>query len=320
MADVRELRSKRRQEITNNKATPTPTAPTAPKAKAQVKAAASRTSLTTINSRLSISNRTAPKPVVNLEELIKSLESRLNVVETCSNQLIVENTELKQAVERLQTEVNELKGLHDSNRLSTSPAVSLNSGDQQEINPNIIIRGIETKNDTSAADLTNIYEGIRAHLGISDIPDLAPVSVTLLSSNAAKPNSTLRPIKVVLPSVAAKTKFLQVRRTKKDIVQADIGITSNSKRPVLITEQLTRANQVLLYQARSLREQGNFKFIWSKNGEIFGRHKPNSRVIRIIDKTHINHLREQLGLQPLSNYGRLHTGTDDQSAEDNPRI
>lgn len=196
--------------------------------------------LTTINSRLSISNRTVPTPVVNLEELIKSLESRLNAVETSSNQMVAENIELKQAVERLQTEVNELKAQHDIHRLTTSPTNCIISGAQQEVNPNIIIRGIETDNNTSAADLMNIYEGIRAHPGIADIPDLAPVSVSLLSSNAAKPNSTLRPIKVVLPSVAAKTKFLQVRRTKKDIVQADIGITSNSKRPVLITEQLTR--------------------------------------------------------------------------------
>lgn len=243
---------------------------------------------------------------------IKLLESRLTAVETSFNQVLAENVELKQTLANIQAELTQLKSYCETRQIGSSTLL-----DQQEINSNIVIRGVEVNDNTSTAELTNVYEGIRTHLGISDISELAPVSVSLIPSHSSKPNSSLRPIKVALQSTSAKIKFLQVRRTKKDIVQSDIGIASNSKRPVLITEQLTRSNQELLYQARSLREHGNFKFVWSKNGEVFGRHKPNSRVIKIVDKAHVNHLREQLGLPPLSNYGRLLTAESDQPSANN---
>lgn len=108
-------------------------------------------------------------------------------------------------------------------------------------------------------------------------------------------------MQVCLKSIEAKNQFLQVRRIKKDIYPADIGISQQSKRPLLITEQLTRHNQELLFKARSIRGPGGFKFVWSKNGQILARHKENSRVIRITDQNQITQIKEQIDLVTRDN-------------------
>lgn len=117
------------------------------------------------------------------------------------------------------------------------------------------------------------YEDVRSHLNISDVADLDPFSVTALASSSSKFNATSRSNRVQFASVAAKVKFLQIRRVKKDILPSHLGIDNTTRRPVLISEQLTRDNQELLYQARSLRGLNKFKFVWSTNGQILARQR-----------------------------------------------
>lgn len=333
MAGGPETRSTRnsqaRYKETTNKSAKTPSlinnststsCTTSSTARAKTKLSVAKPSPATVTSRLSTSSQIPTTQKVILEEKIRTLELRLSSIETSFNQLLTENAKLRESVVNLQSEFSQLKDQNELPRPSHTPTENTIALDQQQINSNIVIRGIDVNDSTPVADLTAIYEGIRSHLGVSEIAELAPVSISLISPNIAKPDSSLRPIRVVLSSVEAKVKFLQVRRIKKDIVQSDIGLANNSKRPILITEQLTRSNQELLFQARSLREGGNFKFIWSKNGEVFARHRPNTRVIRIIDKTHVNNLRSELNLEPLYDYGRLHPRTTLQSAANDSKI
>lgn len=248
-----------------------------------------------------------------LSDTVNILESRLSALETLVSQLTTENTELRQIVTKLQSELTEIG--------PRSPAPHESevgiSAEQLEINTNIVIRGIALKATAPESELRVVYEGIRSHLNISDCTDFEPVSLTVLASNADKDSVANRPISVQLPSVAAKTKFLQIRRVKKDIFQSDIGINSTSRRSILITEQLTRRNQELLYRARSLRCRDIFKFVWSSNGQILARQNQNSKVIRIVDTAHVNHLRSEANLEPLPENGRFHASTTGQISSNN---
>jgi len=269
---------------------------------------------TTVNaSRLSTSTTSSrnstPAAKNLLSETVRSQETRISALEVLVSQLVSVNSDLRQTISNLQTEVTQCKNLiqqHQSSVIASENNISL---DQQDLNTNIVIRGVDVKEDTPESELLSVYEGLRSHLKISGEADLAPVSVAILSSNPAKVNISSRPIRVQLPSVTAKAKFLQVRRVKKDIFLSDIGINNGSRRHVLISEQLTRTNQELLYQARSLRGQNKFKFVWSSNGQILARQRENSKVIRIADTAHVNRLREELNLEPLTEYGRRHTAT-----------
>lgn len=82
---------------------------------------------------------------------------------------------------------------------------------------------------------------------------------------------------------------------------------------MIISEELTRSNQELLYQARSLRIRGNYKFVWSCNGQVLARFRKKSKVVRIVDTAHVNFLRAQVNLDPLPENGRRSSGTSFRS-------
>lgn len=259
------------------------------------------TSSTSSINRLSTSrsNNTPIGRANQPENKVTALETRLTSTEDLCKQLQEENTLLKQLISQLQSD---LSGFKDQiNRLSRVQAAAESgiSPDQIDLNENIIIRGIDIKEDAPESELLSVFSGIRTHLGIAEESSFDPVSIKVLASIPGKENSSPRPIQVQLPSVASKKEFLQVRRSKKEIFPTDIGCSQQSRRPVLITEHLSRSNQELLYKARSLRGRDNYKFVWSCNGQILVRRRENTKVIRIVDSAHVNLLRAELGLEPL---------------------
>lgn len=184
--------------------------------------------------------------------------------------------------------------------------------EQQKLNNNIVIRGVELDDNSSESELLKIYNNICEHFGIIDVNDFKPVTASLLlpRRSESKPKNTSKTIQVQLSSVTAKRHFLQIRRVKKDILPTDIGLTQNSRHPILITEQLTKSNQELLFFARSLKGTHNYKFVWSCNGQILARARKNSKVIRIKDINHINQLKAEINLHPLVSNGRFFSRAD----------
>lgn len=192
-----------------------------------------------------------------MDDKVAKLESRLASVESSFKQLQTENNNLRQIIAQLQSDLSNFKGQVD--RLSTANLATESgiTADQQELNTNVVIRGIDFNENTPDSELLAAYSGIATYLCISDVHELAPTNISVVPFNPGKANQSLRPLKVQFSSVAAKRQFLQIKQIKNDIFPADIGF------------QLTRQNQELLYQARSLRDRGSdkYKFIWSNNGQ-----------------------------------------------------
>lgn len=270
------------------------------------------TTATSSNRLSSATTTTGSRPLTpaaqnpNIRDSVLSLEKRVVSLETIVTRLTLENTDLRQAVADLRAELTQCKDRFEQVQTPASPVENNSSSEQQSLNSNIVIRGVDITENSTSEELHAVFNGLRNHLNVSEIDEIAPVSVSLLPSNSTRISSSARPILVQFQSVSAKIKFLQIRRAKKDILQSDIGINSTSRRPILISEQLTRANQELLYQARSLRGQNSFKFVWSTNGQVLARLKENTKVIRIIDFEHVNRLRSDFNLEPLPHHGQLY--------------
>lgn len=259
-------------------------------------------------SRLSTSTAKSPAISVttNAQVKIKELESRLFSLESSFSVLVTENTELKRLIDELAVDLTNIKAQNQDlasqlqshrNIQPDQHRINIHEADEQlEINGNIVIRGPEVSETTPEADLRLIYEGLRNHLGVSNVHELDPVSVSVIASGSTEKNLSSRPIVVKLTSIEAKKKLLQVRRSKKEIFTPDIGINNNPRRLLLVSEQLTKSNQELLYQARSLRGENGFKFVWSSNGQILARQKPNTKVTRIFDTAHVNRLKTEFNL------------------------
>lgn len=253
-----------------------------------------------------------------------ALDYKLTDSEETCKQLHIENAKLNQTASRLTVEISEIKS--DLNQLRTQQNTQTSSAkdidfehrheqapsedgitfEQQQLNSNFIIRGVDTGESTSEAELKGVFNNILEHIGVHDNPEFAPVSIQLLRNHNSAKSAGI--IQVRLSSATAKRHFLQARRLKKGIVPSDIGCNSDSHKPILIAEELTRNNQELLYQARSLRGSKKFRFVWSNDGQILARLKPKSKVIRIKSLEHINELRAFLNLVPLNNnHGRHNT-------------
>lgn len=257
-----------------------------------------------------------------LVELI-GLETKFNESEERNNSIITENTGLKNQILELtselftvKSEVKDLRSeiivLNNQQQQSRDVLTLVEKGisiEQQELNSNIVIRGVDLVDSSCDSKPLEVYNGIRTHLGISNEADFDPVSVKVLHPKKSLGKTiTNKTIQVSLRSSKIKRQFLQIRRIKKDILPNNIGLVQNSKKPILITEELTKENQELLYAARSLRETHKFKYVWSNNGQILVRPQQNSKVIRINDIKHVNELRASIQLEPLhSKNGRLCT-------------
>lgn len=239
---------------------------------------------------------------------LKSEVARLITV-VQSNQEEKSDNDLGQVKSEVAALSEELRSL----KFDNNPSVSPHEAAQDRVNCNIVIRGAGATPSTSVSELQEVYSGLRQHLDIDDSAEFEPVSIEVIHSIGSKNSSSSKPIRVQFNSIETKRKFLQVRRVKKAIFQSDIGIKSGSSQPVIISEELTRSNQELLYQARSLRIRGNYKFVWSCNGQVLARFRKKSKVVRIVDTAHVNFLRAQVNLDPLPENGRRSSGTSFRS-------
>lgn len=224
------------------------------------------------------------------------LESKLKDSTEYNIRLAAENSELRSELTHIKSELSFLRDQRHLDKLCKALPEGGVSADQESINANIIIRGIDLDHEAGQDTLLKKFDKIRSHLGVAEVSDFEATDIAVLQPKASsiKDASALhKTIRVKFRSVDHKRRFLQVRRAKKSILPSEVGFDQKSRKPILIVEQLTKQNQELLFNARSLRTSADFKFVWSNNGQILARHRQGSKVTRIIDNNHINQLRSQ---------------------------
>lgn len=174
---------------------------------------------------------------IRLNSTIHQLKVDIEGVQLLCKRVNDENTELKGEITSLRSQISSIKQSQSTSSSSSDQGIS---DEQQQLNSNIVIRGVELSG-ISEFEPSVVYESIRSHLGVREDKAFDPVSVTVLPTTAAK-SVTAKTIQVRLGSTAIKRQFLQVRRIKKNITAADIGLSQDSRKTILITEQLTRNN------------------------------------------------------------------------------
>lgn len=244
-------------------------------------------STNTVSNRTSINNNKTIVSAQTSKITPKAPESRLS--ERISA-VELENAQLKTIIEDLRSELREQsKQILLLQRQSSAQASEI-SVEQEELNSNIVIRGVEVYSDSSTELLSAVFSGLCSHIGITNVSDFEPELIEVIPPTKNETEKAPRPLKVKFDSADTKRNFLQLRRSKRDIYPGDIGISQKSRRPIRISEHLTKANQELLYQARSLRGNNKYKYIWSNNGQVLARKEDRSRVIRIRDFVHLHEL------------------------------
>lgn len=236
------------------------------------------------------SSRIQTPTVTSQQAIIDQLLTRVTSLEGITTSLVSRIDTLSETISSLKETVVEQRKVIETFEETTKASSNGVSVEQERINNNIVIRGLEIEEGTTESALLTTFTNICTHIGIPVTEELRPVSASLLESKSKAGG----PLIVKLSSRVAKQKFLQARRVKRDIRPLEIGQTQGSNRPLVITEQLTSENQKLLFEARSLRGPDKYKFIWSNNGHILARRKKRSPVIRIKDILDVERLRAHL--------------------------
>lgn len=256
-------------------------------------------STSTIPNRLSTSSNKPKSPFVTpkLSELTETLQLHKRLIDQLFEKVVSlekENILLTTQIQTLTTTVKDQQEFINSSERAVEAANQDISPEQQELNDNIVIRGLEVDKNSTEAELLNIYQNLCVFIGIAGQSDAEAVSAQVVRSDKDSINKN-RPIIVKLKSEEAKRRFLQARRIKKDIRPSDLGFKANqtANKPIFVTEHLTSVNQKLLFEARSLRDK--FKFVWSNNGKILVRRKKRASVIRIRDSFDVERLKASTG-------------------------
>lgn len=165
-----------------------------------------------------------------------------------------ENEIIKRQVAEIQKEVHLLKR-----------KCSIN--EKEEKSRNVMIMGLQSKNDNECLhDVKNILRFLNADTEIKDF------SVKIINSK-----TPYKPVLVKFQSPEQRNLVLAKRKEKGILESTDCNIPGE-KRKLYINEDMDREIRLLFNQARSLKNHG-FKYIWYKNGLVFGRKEDKSEVI-----------------------------------------
>lgn len=242
-------------------------------------------------------------PNLTIEQRLSSIELKNSQLEARINDLVKDNTslsnivfELHEVIQAQNQEIINLTTLVTNNKLSENSNLTNFHDTQENLNSNIVIRGLDIS-ETDKESLDKVFENLRTHIGVQADSDLDPVQINILPATNNSKYIHKRPIIVKLKSIAAKRKFLQIKRAFKHISSQDIEHQQEHNRLLKISEHLTKKNQVLFHKACALREARNpankYKFVWTNNGQILARKKHKSKVIRIHNLEHINILKNE---------------------------
>ncbi|XP_046688637.1 uncharacterized protein LOC124374476 [Homalodisca vitripennis] len=97
--------------------------------------------------------------------------------------------------------------------------------------------------------------------------------------NKSGPNNLPPRIIVKFVSRLDKEEFLRKRRVKSSFSTRHMNLGVDQ--PVYINESLTLTRRKLLGEARRLKREKNYKFLWVRNGKIFLRREESARVVHV---------------------------------------
>lgn len=221
-------------------------------------------------------------------EKFDSLERKLSDHETSVNKALTEFQDMKKDVAALREELNGLKAAN----LSPAPSAELLEVREQledlrqyTRNRNLIIDGVPP---TVGENLATIFFHMGKGLGMK----IDPNEIEAIHRLPTRNTTTNRP-----PSIIVQVKSRPLRDNfvkaaiKKKFKLSDLGIASTGN--VYVSEHLTSHRAKLYYEARMLRKNHNYKYVWIRGGKVFLKKddSPESRTIEVRNIDVINQLR-----------------------------
>lgn len=184
---------------------------------------------------------------------VKSMEQKLVMMEKRLDKSEAENKELKTRLRNMEIQLNEVA--------------------QKEYNTQIEIIGLKDKNINAEVVVAKIFE--KAGIANGEVPHKIQ-KLTRLGDNRQEKTS----INVRFQSQEDRNKILTKIKTEK--VYAKLGNSVNiDSSPVSINESLCPYYKRLFFEAKRVKREKNYAFLWTKDGRILIKKSHESTTMRL---------------------------------------
>ncbi|CAN7983420.1 unnamed protein product [Ixodes hexagonus] len=147
----------------------------------------------------------------------------------------------------------------------------LNEYDQQRRLPNMEIQGVPF---TPKENLDMVLCDLVSKIGLSQFQPSDVLSIRRLPTNKTD-KSVAAPLLLIFGSVGLKDQWMACRGRLRDLNSA--GILPK----IFFNDNLTRSNRELIWMARTKGKEKQYKYIWTKNAQIYAKKGEGSAVLRI---------------------------------------
>lgn len=201
-----------------------------------------------------------------LTNIVKAQSDSLKNFENMYQQVYEENQKLKKTVIELEQKVDDME--------------QYSRGNCVEIN------GIPEKENESVLELVKKL-GTSLNFPIND------EMVDTCHRVGQKTPGRTRGIIVKFTRRTVKEEILRQRRIKRNLNTKDIGFTDSNAEVIYMNESLTPHRRKIFNEARALKKEKGYTFLWVRNGKILLRESEGSRVIAVTSSAQITKLRDK---------------------------
>lgn len=216
----------------------------------------------------------ALKPTVEwLQTTVKEVEESVTFINAQYDSMVVEAAAQKQLTQDLRAEVGALQAtVTEQAKTIRQLQAEMNDADQQCRLTNLEIQGLPS---TPKENLSEVLCDLASKIGIPHFKPSDVVSARRLPSKKAEKPDNAPLILVSFASVALKEQWMGCRGRLRSLHR--VGTLPN----VFLNENLTRANRELFWMARNRGKEKEYKFIWTKNAQIYAKKNADTAPLRI---------------------------------------
>lgn len=157
---------------------------------------------------------------------------------------------------------------------------------------NIIIGGLPHNRDDIESVVMNISIKIGVHINKDDI-----ISVKQMFQNNSTQSLFKNAFIITLKTLELKMKILNSMRTKKTFytreLDGDVSADISNCR-IFILHHFTKFQSRLYNEAKKIKSEGNFQFLWSKDNNIYLRKTTDSKIYHIFSFNDTNRIRKSI--------------------------
>jgi hypothetical protein len=201
------------------------------------------------------------------------IKSAVEFIALQYDDMVVKNAEMARNCEIMTNTVQALKEqLTAKDAMINNLMDKVNQLEQESLSKTIEIHGLQQNN---GEDICKVVTQLGQSLGLANSADSIDDVYRRRKGYGGRP-----PIVVVtLQSLAARRKWTDLRKKLRETKNADKSYA------VFINEALTYANRALLKKVKELAKEKEYKYVWTRDGQIFARKSDNMSSVKIVNES-----------------------------------